>query len=329
MKKTSFIVVVIWLSAVGAAFFSNFASLKNGHNYLAFQTARAFFRQIVVDRAWNSKHGGVYVPVTEETQPNPYLNDPLRDLETNAGISLTKINPAFMTRQIAEIAAKENGAHFHITSLNPIRPDNKPTKWEAEWLETFEKGSIEQGTFVRDGQNIMFRYMAPLITKSSCLKCHAKHGYKEGEIRGGISVTLPFFPQPDYLPLILGYGTAALLGALIICLASLLLDKSRYKLLHTNELLSEEIKVRKTAQDEQKKLIASLQSALTEIKILRGIIPICSGCKQIRDDKGAWSQIESYISSHSEAEFSHGLCPTCYEKQKKEIEAYHSHTKKK
>ena len=57
-----------------------------------------------------------------------------------------------------------------------------------------------------------------------------------------------------------------------------------------------------------------LQIALDEIKTLRGIIPICSYCKKIRDDKGAWEIIESYISNHSEAEFSHGICPECLKK---------------
>jgi len=54
-----------------------------------------------------------------------------------------------------------------------------------------------------------------------------------------------------------------------------------------------------------------LQKALDEIKILQGIIPICANCKKIRDDKGFWNQVETYVSKHSEAEFSHGICPTC------------------
>jgi len=64
----------------------------------------------------------------------------------------------------------------------------------------------------------------------------------------------------------------------------------------------------------------SLQKALDEIKTLRGIIPICSYCKKIRDDHGAWEIIEAYISSHSEAKFSHGICPECYKKQMIELE---------
>ncbi|MFC1524589.1 PAS domain S-box protein [Thermodesulfobacteriota bacterium] len=76
----------------------------------------------------------------------------------------------------------------------------------------------------------------------------------------------------------------------------------------------EDITERKKLAGEKEKLIAELQVALDEVKVLRGIIPICSSCKQIRDDKGYWNQIESYIGAHSEAQFSHGICPDCAKK---------------
>jgi len=57
-----------------------------------------------------------------------------------------------------------------------------------------------------------------------------------------------------------------------------------------------------------------LKKAFAEIKILQGFLPICSSCKKIRDDKGYWNQIESYIRDHSEAEFTHGICPDCIKK---------------
>ena len=59
------------------------------------------------------------------------------------------------------------------------------------------------------------------------------------------------------------------------------------------------------------KLIAELQEALESVKQLTGLLPICASCKKIRTDSGYWVQIEAYISSHSEAEFSHGICPDC------------------
>jgi len=71
---------------------------------------------------------------------------------------------------------------------------------------------------------------------------------------------------------------------------------------------------RKRIEEEKEKLIKELRDALGKIKTLNGLLPICASCKKIRDDKGYWNQIESYIKEHSEAEFSHGICPDCAEK---------------
>jgi hypothetical protein len=67
-------------------------------------------------------------------------------------------------------------------------------------------------------------------------------------------------------------------------------------------------------ETEQQWLIETLRQTLSEVKILKGFFPICSSCKKIRDDKGYWNQIESYIQERSEAEFSHGICPDCTDK---------------
>jgi len=65
---------------------------------------------------------------------------------------------------------------------------------------------------------------------------------------------------------------------------------------------------------EREKLIIDLQEALAKVKQLSGFLPICASCKKIRDDKGYWQQVEEYIRDHSEAEFSHGICPDCAKK---------------
>jgi PAS domain S-box-containing protein len=70
----------------------------------------------------------------------------------------------------------------------------------------------------------------------------------------------------------------------------------------------------KFAEVERERMIAALQSALADVKTLSGIIPICANCKKVRDDKGYWEQVESYVSHHSNAQFSHGVCPDCVEK---------------
>ncbi len=83
-----------------------------------------------------------------------------------------------------------------------------------------------------------------------------------------------------------------------------------------------EINERKLAEQEREKLIFDLRKALSEVKQLSGLLPICSFCKKIRDDKGYWNQIETYISEKSDAQFSHGICQKCAEKHYPDLEIY-------
>jgi PAS domain S-box-containing protein len=83
-----------------------------------------------------------------------------------------------------------------------------------------------------------------------------------------------------------------------------------------------DITERKLMEKDRDNLIVDLQKSLSEVKTLRGFLPICSHCKKIRDDKGYWNQIESYIQDHSETEFSHGICPECAKKYYPDINPY-------
>lgn len=78
--------------------------------------------------------------------------------------------------------------------------------------------------------------------------------------------------------------------------------------------VARDITPRVALETEREKLITDLQDALANIKRLKGLLPICASCKKVRDDKGYWQQIEAYVSEHSDAEFSHGICPDCAER---------------
>ncbi len=84
--------------------------------------------------------------------------------------------------------------------------------------------------------------------------------------------------------------------------------------------LNNEIRQRKLAESDRERLIAELTQALTELKSLKGIIPICASCKKIRDDQGYWNQLEAYLSEHSEALFSHCLCPECLRRYEAQLD---------
>jgi PAS domain S-box-containing protein len=83
--------------------------------------------------------------------------------------------------------------------------------------------------------------------------------------------------------------------------------------------VKEDITARKHTEAERDQLIQDLRKALANVKSLSGLLPICAGCKKIRDDKGYWSQVESYVQKHSEATFTHGLCPDCIKKYYPEL----------
>ena len=184
--------VIVWLLLVSISLFVNLTITKEQTLELATDRAATIFSLIKLIRHWGAQHGGVYVPITESTPPNPYLEIPHRDIETVGDQRLTLLNPAYMTRQIAELALSEIMVEFHLTSLNPIRPKNAADEWETRALMRFEKERVEYvAEMVEAKSGSLFRYMAPLMVDKECLKCHKQQGYMEGDIRGGISVTLP------------------------------------------------------------------------------------------------------------------------------------------
>jgi diguanylate cyclase (GGDEF)-like protein len=163
----------------------------------ALAQSRTYTDLIIAARAWNSARGGVYVRKSATVQTNPYLIelgvDP--DIELPDGTTLTLRNPAAMTREIAEeLPLAASGGGFKLTSLDPVNPDNTPDEWERAGLESFASGGDEYWA-VAPGESedsLVFRYMRPLMVDASCLACHGASGYRIGDIRGAISVTLPY-----------------------------------------------------------------------------------------------------------------------------------------
>lgn len=186
------VAILLWTStALGAMVWE----YRDSRAFLATSAnvmAQASFEKDLLFRHWAAMHGGVYVPVTRGTLPNPYLNVPERDIVTPSGRRLTLMNPAYMTRQIYELSSSyDTHLQGHITSLKPIRTENAPDPWEAQALAAFEKGATEFGGFQSIGGSPHYRFMRPLMTETACLKCHATQGYREGDVRGGISIAIP------------------------------------------------------------------------------------------------------------------------------------------
>ncbi|MCP4125598.1 MAG: diguanylate cyclase [Gammaproteobacteria bacterium] len=217
MKKyTNLIIVsVIWIGLISLSFSFSYKAAVKEQESIVLQAARSLFDMVVLTRLWNAQHHGVYVPITKETPSNPYLDEYMRDIKVNDSLTLTKINPAYMTRQIGEMSEKLGGIQIHITSLKPLRPENKATPLESRFLREFEDGKKEAGIFLGRGDSKTFFYMAPLAVKTACLACHAKDGYKLNDIRGGVSVTLPFtlkLPVVTMTTVHFGIGIIGLIG---------------------------------------------------------------------------------------------------------------------
>ena len=173
-------------------FLNDALHIRQATDDLAVAEARAYFNKDQAARLWGASHGGVYVPVSDETQPNPFLaHVPERDISTPSGRPLTLMNPAYMIRQMMEYYNTLHHVRGRITGLKHFREETAPDEWESRTLRSFEAGREEAIEFTDMGGKSYLRLMRPLQTEESCLKCHAVQGDRVGDIRGGISVAVP------------------------------------------------------------------------------------------------------------------------------------------
>jgi len=224
-KRLGWGLLVVWTLVVAGSLIWNLAQQRRETLSLAYTTALTLYEKDLLYRRWAAGHGGVYVPVTAATPPSPYLSHlPERDIQTPSGRRLTLINPAYMNRQVYELAKEIGQPQGHLYSLKPLRPENVPDPWEAAALKAFDQGQAEvRGIGQLDGKKV-FRLMRPFITEKSCLDCHAGQGYRLGDIRGGISVAMSMAPlrQAEHsmnVALTVGHGVLWLLGVVGIVIA--------------------------------------------------------------------------------------------------------------
>ncbi len=195
IKRFGWLFTAVWTGVIVLGLgWHLFEIYKNTLESARIQASHSFEKDMVF-RRWIAGHGGVYVPPTKETPPNPYLSYiKNRDVTTTSGLELTMVNPAYMTRQVHELGREQFGHQDHITSLNPLRLENTPDAWEVKALRAFEHGETVVAELAKIGDTEYLRLMRPMITEKNCLKCHAKQGYEEGDLRGGISVSVPMAP---------------------------------------------------------------------------------------------------------------------------------------
>ena len=128
--------------------------------------------QLLDARNWDAAHGGVYVPQGEEGQPNPWLPEKERTVTTVDGRTLVLVNPAYMSRQLAERSSRE-GLHIGIVGNAPLRPQNRADTWEASALAQCVAEPQEVFTPPQQGDGHNLRLLSVLTARASCLRCHA------------------------------------------------------------------------------------------------------------------------------------------------------------
>ena len=214
------------------------------------EEAKAHFQGMVDTRSWNAQFGGVYVKSTNGLKPNPYLKN--NKLLTDKNETLIKINPAWMTRQISEISNKNGAYHFKITSLKPLNPSNKADPFENEALKFFEKNKNQQFFYKFDNKEENFNFMGALVTTKACMACHSHQGYKIGDIRGGIRVSIPLktytqqvanlHEQTQNSIIIVLIIAFSLMGILYLLIS--IFFKRQYEIENAKEILEEKVSQR-------------------------------------------------------------------------------------
>lgn len=180
---TAFLLIIFTASYLLAYFFITVRYEKIIINELQ-STAKMLAQQILLTRKWVALHGAVLVEKNKDIEPNPFLEDSY--VIDEKGRVFVKMNPAFVTREIAKLAEKEKGFYFRVVSLKAVNPKNNPDDFERISLLDFEnKGVLEKSAII--GKT--YRYIIPLYTEEPCIQCH--RNYKVGDVRGALSIFLP------------------------------------------------------------------------------------------------------------------------------------------
>jgi signal transduction histidine kinase len=260
----AWVVAVFWTALIGGslAWYHRLSETQ----LLAISRVKAItaFERDRLFRQWISKQGGVYVRVGAKTPPNPLLSHvPERDVTTPSGVPLTLINATYMARQVSESEDAEQIKTLgltRLTSFNPLNITNKPDAWEREGLKAFEKGTKEVSGIVQVNGRPYMRLMRVSMTTAPCLECHASQGYRVGDVRGGIGVSVPISDiQEATRPQMLGatriHGLIWILGLGMISFGANRLTRNVQALVKSEnafhvqaDLLEKEVAERKLAQ---------------------------------------------------------------------------------
>jgi len=192
LARWALLALLGWSALVG---YSLHATLRNEEDIalaLARNTARANFFKDQAFRLWASEKGGLYAVVDEHTRPVSFLaHVPHRDIRADNGQALTLLNPASMLREMMDRYSGLYGIKGRIVGIVTLNPANKADAWEEKSIHAFERGEKEIVEVADMGGKPYLRLIRPMIMQTDCMKCHGHLGFKVGDVRGAVGISVP------------------------------------------------------------------------------------------------------------------------------------------
>ena len=280
-KKTASLLFIVIVIVATGFMLSSFEITKHKQRQLSeqklLQEAIAHFDNMVVTRSWSAMYGGVYVKQKVGFEPNPYLKDNF--ILDSKGNTLIKINPAWMTRQISELSNQRSHYFYKITSLTPLNPHNAADAFETEALQYFESHRDEKYYYHLSNDNKTFDFMGALIVEAACLQCHESQGYRLGDVRGGIRVSIPTDLFQQEIQLLQQYTVRnqifVVLGAMIVSSIFLYFLSRIYRYQKNIEQLN------KSLEDKVAERTRSLEKMYLHEKYLKDLLSIVSDVNKL------------------------------------------------
>jgi signal transduction histidine kinase len=243
--KTKFIILIglVTCCSYGVTFYRTSSFQEELVVQQATRQAKMLFNQIRITRQWVADHKGLFLVKGPGVEENPFLAE--GQIQDEAGNWLVKRNPAMVTRELSAYAAREGMGQFNVTSLNPMNPGNTPDDFEHNSLESFNQGLAEAISIEKVEEKHRLRYMAPLKVDSGCIECHTGQGYNIGDIRGGMSVSIPIdwayaeIKENNQLLLNIAIATIIIVSLTIFFLFDILVAKRLKKLARQMDLYPE------------------------------------------------------------------------------------------
>lgn len=191
-----YMLVIAWIGVffMSVAFIAS--EVQGNAENQAFIRAKSIAERDMLYRQWAGHYGGVYLPHVESIDLDQFQM-PGHDSEvvTEDGLQLHLVSSASMTRQVFELGNSGSDFISRITSLDVTNPDNQPDMWESEALTNLKQTGAESFSAIAPSGDVEYaRTLFPLKVEQGCLDCHVDKGYQPGDIRGGISILIPFHP---------------------------------------------------------------------------------------------------------------------------------------